>query len=335
MNISPSFALSVGGITFLLTVIWGGPFIEVLRRFKIGKQIRLDGPQAHLSKLGTPTMGGLMVIIPVVAVTSVLNLVSLVRQVSGRSILLPLIVMVLFGILGAIDDWEGLRPENRGEGITPRQKMFGQLLIAFVAAVILYFVFDIHSVAIPANPNKIDLGLIYIPIAMFIIIGSSNAINFTDGLDGLAGLISGTCFAALGIIAILQEQTFLVGFCFTMVGALFAFLWYNAHPAQLFMGDTGSLAIGAVLGVVALLTGQWLLLAVIAIVPVAETLSVLLQVNSARLSRRFLGRDIRPFKMAPIHNHFVLLGWSETQIVQRFWLISLLAAMVGVALATL
>jgi phospho-N-acetylmuramoyl-pentapeptide-transferase len=174
----------------------------------------------------------------------------------------------------------------------------------------------------------IDLGIWYIPVAMFIIVGFSNAVNFTDGLDGLAGLISATAFAGYGAIAMLQGQVFLVRFCFTMVGAIFAFLWYNAYPAELFMGDTGSLALGGTLAVVALMTGQWALLPVIAIIPVSETLSVIIQVAYFKWTK---GR--RLFKMAPLHNHFELSGWSEPQIVQRFWLVALLAGMFGVALA--
>jgi phospho-N-acetylmuramoyl-pentapeptide-transferase len=155
-----------------------------------------------------------------------------------------------------------------------------------------------------------------------------NAINFTDGMDGLAGLIAATAFAAYGGIAILQEQIFLAQFCFILVGALFGFLWFNVHPAQLIMGDTGSEALGASLGVVALMTGHWLLLPIIAIIPVSEVLSVIIQVSYFKLTG---GKRI--FKMSPLHMHFELSGWSETQIVQRFWLVSLLFTMVGVALA--
>jgi len=168
----------------------------------------------------------------------------------------------------------------------------------------------------------------YIPVAVFIIVGMSNAVNFTDGLDGLAGLISATAFAAYGAIALLQGQIFIGRFCFTLVGALFGFLWFNVHPAQFYMGDTGSLALGAVLGIVALMTGQWLLLPVIAIIPVAEAMSVILQVGYFKLTK---GKRI--FKMAPLHHHFELLGWSETQVVQRFWLVGLLFAMLGIAIA--
>jgi phospho-N-acetylmuramoyl-pentapeptide-transferase len=331
-----TFALALGGITFLLTVIWGGPLIVILRRFKIGKQIRIDGPQTHLTKLGTPTMGGLMIVVPVLAITALLNVVNLVRgNFQGRSVLLPLAVLTLFTVLGAWDDWLGLGGVRRGEGMRGRQLFLLQSLIALAAALGLYFVLDIHSLVLPGVPFKFDLGYLYIPLAVFVIVGTSNAVNITDGLDGLAGLISATAFVAYGVIALLQGQVFLVRFCLTVVGALFAFLWYNAHPAELFMGGAGSYAIGATLGVVALMTGQWLLLPVIAIIPVSVTLSVILQVGYFKLTRRRTGEGKRIFKMAPLHNHFELVGWSEPQIVQRFWLVELLAAMVGIALALL
>jgi phospho-N-acetylmuramoyl-pentapeptide-transferase len=179
----------------------------------------------------------------------------------------------------------------------------------------------------------VDLGLLYPPIAIFIIVGSSNAVNFTDGLDGLAGSIAAISFAAYGIIAHLQGQIYLVRFCFTVVGAILAFLWYNAYPAELFMGDTGSLALGATLAVVALMTGQWLLLPIIGFVFVAETLSIIIQVCYFKFTKRRYGKGRRIFKMAPLHHHFELLGWSETQVTQRFLLISMLFAMLGVALA--
>ena len=172
--------------------------------------------------------------------------------------------------------------------------------------------------------------LLFIPICVFIIVASSNALNFTDGLDGLAGIITASAFAAYGVIAFLQGQIFLVQLCFILVGACFAFLWYNAHPAQLFMGDTGSLALGGTLATVAIMTGQWLLLPVIAIVPVAELISVVLQIVYFRATK-----GGRLFRMAPLHHHFEKGGWSETQIVQRFWLVGILSAMIGVALALL
>ena len=323
-------ALSLGGITFLLTVIWGGPLIQVLRLLKVGKSIRIEGPQRHFTKLGTPTMGGWLFIIPVLLITGVLNLVSILSELTviGRSILLPMAIMLGYALIGALDDWLGVRDGGRGEGLRGRWKFSAQVALALVAAIGLKYVLGSPELFLPNVPEEIELGILYVPIAMFVIVGASNAVNLTDGLDGLAGLISATAFAAYGAIALLQGQVFLVRFCFTVVGAVFAFLWFNAHPAELFMGDTGSLALGATLGVVALMTGQWALLPVIAIIPVSVTVSVMLQVAYFKLTK---GR--RLFKMAPLHNHFELSGWSETQIVQRFWLVGLLSAMVGVALA--
>lgn len=325
-----AMALSLGGITFMLTVIWGGPLIRVLRTFGIGERIRIEGPIRHFTKMGTPTMGGWLVVIPVVLVTGVLNLVSFLAPLTvlGRSILLPLFVMLSNAALGAWDDWKGVRGHQRGEGLRARSKIIWQILIALVAALGLKYGLDAPNLYLPNFPEEISLGIWYVPIAMFIIVGYGNAVNLTDGLDGLAGLIAATAFACYGAIAMLQGQIFLVRFCFTIVGALFAFLWYNSHPAELFMGDTGSLALGATLAVVALMTGQWPLLLIIAVIPTATTLSVILQVAYFKLTR---GR--RLFKMTPIHHHFELSGWSETQIVQRFWLIALLSAMIGVALA--
>jgi phospho-N-acetylmuramoyl-pentapeptide-transferase len=322
-------ALSLGGFIFMLTVIWGGPFIRVLRLLRIGEQIRIEGPRRHFTKLGTPTMGGWLVVIPVLLVTGVLNLVSILSPLTviGRSILLPMFVMFANAILGAWDDWKGVRGGEAG-GLRARAKFLWQVLIALVAALVLKYGLGAPNLYLPNFPDEISLGIWYVPIAMFFIVGYGNAVNLTDGLDGLAGLIAATAFAGYGAIAMLQDQTFLVSFCFTVVGALFAFLWYNAHPAELFMGDTGSLALGATLAVVAFMTGQWPLLLVIAIIPTATTLSVILQVAFFKLTH---GR--RLFKMTPIHHHFELIGWSETQVVQRFWLVALLAAMVGVALA--
>ncbi len=336
MTEQATFALAVGGITFVLTVIWGGPLITLLRRFRIGKQIRVDGPQAHFTKMGTPTMGGLLIIVPVLAISAFLNVVNLIRGNDiGQSVMLPLGVLTLYTLLGAWDDWLGLGGVRRGEGMRGSRLFVWQNLIALAAALGLYFVLGIDFVFVPSVPFSLDLGLAYIPIATLVIVGMSNAVNLTDGLDGLCGLTSAMCFAAFGVIALLQGQVFLVRFCFTLVGALFAFLWFNAHPAELFMGGSGSYALGAVLGVVALMTGQWLLLPIIAIIPISVTLSVILQVAYFKWTRRRTGEGRRLFKMAPLHHHFELVGWSETQVVQRFWLVSLLATMVGIALALL
>ncbi len=342
MDTQLPLALTVGGVTFLLGIIWGGPFIEILRRLKVGKQVRVELLDVHEGKIGTPTMGGIMILIPAMMITLALNIATIVQRGQGASIFLPLAVLTGFAILGFIDDWEGIQMSRgiMGEGISGRAKLAVQIGLAFIASMIfsLYnggFQYA-NTLQIPLFPFAITISpIIFIPIMMFIIIGMSNAINLTDGMDGLAGIIAASAFAAYGIIAFLQGQVFVVQLCFTLVGACFAFLWFNAHPAQLFMGDVGSLALGGTLGMVAVMTGEWLLLPIIAIVPVAETMSVILQVLSAKLSRRYLGEDIRLFKRSPLHHHFELSGWSETQVVQRFWLIGLLSAMIGVALALL
>jgi phospho-N-acetylmuramoyl-pentapeptide-transferase len=324
-----TLAISLAGLSFMLTVIWGGPLLRILRHFRIGKIIRVEEPGKHMVKMGTPTMGGVMVIVPVLLLTVLLNAAALIGlQIAGQSVLVPLTAMVAFALLGAVDDWEGIRGKRRGEGMTIRIKFLAQWALAAGIAWALKYLLDVPDIRVPGMELEIEFGWFYVPIAAFIIVAMSNAINFTDGLDGLAGLISATLFAAYGVIAILQGQVFLAQFSFTVVGALFGFLWFNVHPAQLFMGDTGSLSFGATIAVIALMTGQWVILPLIAIIPVSETLSVTIQILYFKLTK---GR--RFFKMAPIHLHFEMLGWSETQIVQRFWLIGLLAALIGVGLA--
>lgn len=348
------FALALATVSFLLAVIWGQPLLNLLKRKGIGKQIRIEGPNSHQVKTGTPTMGGIMIIVPVFVITFILNLANFLSGVEwgkavlrifnfaegspliGKSILMPLLVLVAFGILGARDDLEGVRGKRGdGQGMLGKFKALYQILLALGAAFGLYFFLDLHSVAIPGIEQKINIGLIYIPIAVFIIFASTNAVNLTDGLDGLAGSTAAISFAAYGVIAFLQGQYPLMSFCFTMVGALFAFLWYNGHPADLFMGDTGALALGATLAVVALMTGQWLLLPIIGLVFVGEALSDILQVGYFKWTKRRLGVGKRIFRMAPLHHHFELMGWSETQVMQRFFLISMLVGMLGVALALL
>jgi phospho-N-acetylmuramoyl-pentapeptide-transferase len=318
-----AYALGLGAVCFFVSVIWGGPLIRLLRAYGIGQRVHHDGPESHQAKMGTPTMGGLMILVPVLAVTIALNLF-------GRlSMILPLALAVACGVLGAADDLAGLAGRRVGQvGLLAHYKLLWLIAIAVAAAAAMYFLLDLRSVAIPTLPDKLDLGLLYIPVAAFVIVSTANAVNLTDGLDGLAGGAAVASFASYGLIAYLQGQEYLVSFCLTVVGALLAFLWYNAHPAQLFMGDTGSLALGALLGGIALMTGQWLLLPLVGAVFVAEAASVLLQVACVKLAG---GR--RLFRMTPLHHHFELVGWSETQVTQRFWLVALLAAMLGIALA--
>jgi phospho-N-acetylmuramoyl-pentapeptide-transferase len=322
-----AYSLALGTIAFLLSVIWGRPYISLLRRLRIGKQIRIEEPTTHQTKMGTPTMGGWMMIVPVLVITGVLNVANLLGlNLIGRSILAPMGVMVAYGILGAIDDLTGVR--RMPTGMLARHKFLWQTIFAAITALALHFVLDLRSVALPGVPEKIDIGVWYVPVAAFIIVGTSNAVNLADGLDALAGSLAAVAFAAYGVIAFLQGQIWLVAFDFTVAGAIFAFLWYNAYPAELFMGDTGALSLGATLAIVALMTGQWLLLPVVGFMFVAETLSVIFQVGYFKLTG---GK--RLFKMAPLHLHFELLGWSETQVTQRFWLIGILTAMLGIALA--
>jgi len=329
MTQNNAFVLGLAMFSFVMTVIWGTPLLRVLRHFKIGKLIRVDEPGHHNVKMGTPTMGGVLFIVPVLLLTGLLNAANLIGfDVIGSSVLVPLIVLVSYSVLGMLDDWEGIRGKRRGEGMRARTKFAAQVVLALGTAYVLKQFLDVPEMLLPGIKGEVELGWWYVPVAAFIIVSESNAINFTDGLDGLAGLISATAFAAFGGIALMQGQIFLARFCFTVVGALFGFLWFNVHPAELFMGDAGSLSLGATLAVVALMTGQWPLLLLIAIVPLSEALSVVIQVGYFKMTK---GK--RFFKMAPIHLHFELLGWSETQVVQRFWLIALLAGMVGVGLA--
>ena len=325
-----AFVLSLAMMAFVMTVIWGSPFLRVLRHFKIGKIIRVDEPGHHGVKMGTPTTGGILFVLPVLLITGILNAAVLIGlDAIGRSVLVPLIVMVGYALLGAIDDWEGIRGKRRGEGMRARTKFALQVVMAIGTAFVLKYMLRVPDLFIPGIRGIFELGGWYIPIAAFIIVSESNAMNFTDGLDGLAGLIAASAFAAFGGIALIQGQIYLARFCFTVVGAIFGFLWFNVHPAELFMGDTGSLALGATLAVVALMTGQWPLLLVIGVIPLSEISSVVVQVAYFKLTK---GKRI--FKMSPLHLHFELLGWSETKVVQRFWLIGLLAAMIGIGLAS-
>lgn len=322
-------ALSLAGLAFILTVIWGSPLLRILHHFKIGKQIRVEEPGKHFVKMGTPTMGGVMILLPVTVMTLMLNGASLIgMQLLGRSVLVPLAAMLGFAILGMADDWEGIRGKRKGQGMRIRTKFIAQIVLALGLAAVLKYMLDVPDMYLPGVEYEIELGWWYIPIAAFLIVSMSNAVNFTDGLDGLAGLIAATIFVAYGGVALLQGQVFIARFCFTMTGALFGFLWFNVHPAQLFMGDTGSLPLGAAIAVIALMTGQWALLPIIAVIPFSEALSDVIQIGYFRLTK-----GQRFFKMAPLHLHYELLGWSETQIVQRFWLIGLIGAMLGVGLA--
>ncbi len=330
-----ALALALGFASFLFAVVWGSPLINYLRRRQIGEAIRLEGPQTHFSKAGTPTMGGLMILLPT---TIFCSLLIMPRY---PSLALPLGMLIFGGALGVLDDVAKQRQKRQGkakEGILPRQKLIWQTIMALVASLILYHpgLLDLGKVVFPTIPFQINLPIwFYVPVAMFIIVGFSNAVNLADGLDGMVGGTAAISFASYGVIALRQGNVHLATFCFCMAGGTLAFLWFNSYPAQLFMGDTGSLAIGATLSTVALMTLQWPLLPIVGIVFVAIAGSSLLQTSYFKWTKRRTGTGKRIFKMAPLHHHFELLGWSEVQIVQRFWIVSMLAGMMGVALAML
>ncbi len=318
-------SLAVGSLAFVLTIFVGRPILHLLKHYKIGKKIRVEGPESHMVKMGTPTMGGLMITTTVLLLTAVFNL-------AGRlSMLLPLGMLLACAVLGGVDDLLNLVGGTRS-GLTARFKFAWLFLFAAIAAWILYGPLGLHTIYVPFV-GKYDIGFVYFVIALFAIMGTAHATNLTDGLDALLGGTAAIAYIAYGVIAYLQGQLQVVAFCFTMVGALIGFLWYNAHPAQVFMGDTGSLAVGAGLAVAAFQTGQWLILPIVGFVFVAVTLSAMLQVGYFKLTRRLTGEGKRIFKKAPLHHHFEMIGWSETQVQMRFWLVGIAAGMLGIALA--
>ena len=314
------YALSVGAITLTATTIAGRPFLEILRRLNVGKRISEWGPESHQTKAGTPTMGGLLILAAVIGFSVAANLVG--RQSIG----LPLAVMAALGALGFLDDLGSLQGRDRS-ALNKRVKFIAFVAIGVAAAFGLYEGLDLSAANVP-YAGRYDLNAWYIPIAVGVIVLSAGGVAVTDGLDGLAAGTVAIAFGAYGIIALTQEQTFLATFCFTVAGAVLGFLWYNSHPAQMFMGDTGALALGGGLATAAFMTGQWLVLPLIGIAFVLEGASDLLQVGYYRLSG---GKRI--LRMAPLHHHFEKLGWSEPQVVQRFWLLGILGAVVGTILA--
>ena len=311
------YALSVGAITLAATAVAGFPAVETLRRFKLGKQISEWGPESHMAKAGTPTMGGLLILAAVLVFSAGAALVW------HEDIWLPVAVMAALGFL---DDLGSLQ-DRPLRALNKRVKFVAFLGVGLAAALALYEIVDLDAVAIPYEDFH-SLGGVYIPIAVAIVVLSAGGVAVTDGLDGLAAGTSAIAFGAYGFIAMDQGQNDLGAFCFTVAGAVLGFLWHNSYPARLFMGDTGALALGGGLAVVAFMTQQWLVLPLVGIIFVLEGASDFLQVGYFRLTG---GRRI--LRMAPLHHHFEKLGWSEVQVVQRFWLIGLLGAVVGVILA--
>jgi len=304
----------------MVAALAGAPVVDFLSARKVGKAISADGPATHNVKAGTPTMGGILIFGTVLAVTVVFNLVH------GLSILLPFSVIAATGALGFVDDLGSLQG-RRHAGISWRAKFAFLGFLALTSGFVLYRFLGIQQVKVPWI-GALTLGYWIVPLALPIILATTTAVAITDGLDGLLAGTAALAFAAYGIIAAVQGQLFLATFCFTVMGAVLGFLWYNAHPARVFMGDTGALALGAALAVVAMMTEQWVVLPLIGVIFAANAGADILQVAYFKLSH---GR--RLFRMAPLHNHFELLGWPETRIVTRFWLAGVAGALLGIAAA--
>ncbi|MGG1514872.1 phospho-N-acetylmuramoyl-pentapeptide-transferase [Paenibacillus oryzisoli] len=303
------------GVAFVLALIMGPLCIPILRRMKFGQQIREEGPKAHLKKQGTPTMGGIIILLA-------LSLATLRFAEKNMDLLILLIASLGYGLVGFLDDYIKI-VFKRSLGLTAKQKLFGQLLISAIVCYLLIVQGHSTEFYIPFVSFHINAGWLYFPIMGIIMLGASNAVNFTDGLDGLLAGTSAIAFGAYTIIAMNNTQPEAAIFSAAMVGAVLGFLVFNAHPAKVFMGDTGSLGIGGGLVAVAILTKAELLLAIVGGVFLIEILSVVIQVVS------FKTRGKRVFKMSPIHHHFELVGWSEWRVVITFWVVGLVLAALG------
>ncbi len=324
-------------ITALLFVIIVGPiFIAWLKKKQIGQVIREDGPESHLSKQGVPTMGGVLILAAMIFSTFIW------ADLTNGLVWLLLGVSVFFGIIGSVDDWKKIRKGN-SRGLTAREKLAMQVVGASIVGLylILHPVYD-GVLSLPFFKGILpDLGWWYIPFAVLVIVGASNAVNLTDGLDGLAAgpvVITGSVYLVFSyvagnmVVAQYLQVPFVHGagevavYCGTLVGACLGFLWFNTYPAQIFMGDVGSLSLGGTLGAVSIITKQELLLAIVGGIFVLEAVSVILQVGYFKLTG---GKRI--FLMAPIHHHFEKKGWVEPKVVVRFWIISIILGLVGLA----
>jgi phospho-N-acetylmuramoyl-pentapeptide-transferase len=306
-------------LAFALIVILMPPYIRLLQALGFGKRIREEGPETHYVKEGTPTMGGLLIVLVVLGI-------FLFLREPGPDTFAPLAALAGVGALGAFDDYLNAKT---GEGIRARQKLIWLTVVAFVAAWQIQQTYAITAIAVPFyGPLPIEPWL-YVLFGAFAIVAASNGVNLTDGLDGLSGGTVAIAFVAYLLIALLNEptQTDLALLCALIIGALLGFLWFNVHPAQIFIGDSGALSLGATLAVTALITGQILVLPLIGIIFVVETGSVMLQVAYFKATG---GK--RLFRMSPIHHHFELGGWDEEKITIRFWIVGILAALLGVTL---
>lgn len=305
--------------SFLIAVLISPVVIPVLRKFKFGQFIRDEGPKSHQKKSGTPTMGGVIIILTLAAATLIMGAKY---NVLTTELYMLLFVTIGFGFLGFLDDFIKV-VKKRNLGLTSKQKLFGQLIIAIIFYYVLMQNGFPTTVTIPGTDLSYDLGSFYVILVIFMLIGASNGTNLTDGMDGL---LAGTAAIAFGAYAVLALDIMDMGtaiFSAAVIGAVLGFLVFNAHPAKVFMGDTGSLALGGGIAAVAVLTKMEIILIVIGGIFVIETLSVMIQVAS------FKSRGKRIFKMTPIHHHYELSGWNEWRIVVTFWFVGLLFAALG------
>lgn len=328
----------LGVLTALfLCFIVGPSMIRRLSHYQIGQQIRDDGPASHFSKAGTPTMGGALILVAITLAT------LLWADLSNRYVWVVLLVTLAFGAIGWVDDYKKLVLKN-SKGLSAKRKYMWQSGAGIIAALALYLTaqnaVETQLIVPFFKTIAIELHWLFIPVAYFVIVGSSNAVNLTDGLDGLAIMPTVMVAGALAVFAYLGGNVnfanylaipYVAGageiavFCGAIVGAGLGFLWFNAYPAQVFMGDVGALALGAALGVIAIIVRQELVLLIMGGVFVVETISVILQVASFKLTGR------RIFRMAPLHHHYELKGWPEPRVIVRFWIITVILVLIGLA----
>ncbi|MDM5189618.1 phospho-N-acetylmuramoyl-pentapeptide-transferase [Bacillus sp. DX4.1] len=311
--------LITAGVAFLISVALSPLFIPFLRRLKFGQSIRDEGPKSHQKKSGTPTMGGIVIFVSIM----VTSIIMMFKFEKSSDTYLLLLVTFGYGLIGFLDDYIKV-VKKRNLGLTSKQKLVAQLFIAVAFFIIAIGQgFDTH-IMIPGTEVKFDLHWAYFILVLFMLIGGSNAVNLTDGLDGLLSGTAAIAFGAFSIIAVAQDQYAIAIFCMSVVGAVLGFLVFNANPAKVFMGDTGSLALGGAIAAVAILLKQELLLVIIGGVFVMETLSVIIQVISFKTTGK------RVFKMSPLHHHYELCGWSEWRVVVTFWSVGFLLAVLGI-----
>jgi phospho-N-acetylmuramoyl-pentapeptide-transferase len=303
--------------SFIICLLVGPISISLLRRLKFGQSIRIDGPQSHLGKAGTPTMGGIIIVVAIIAavflfINDLTDAIWVVFAIVG------------FGFIGLLDDLV-IIISKRSLGLKAREKLFGQIALATLIAFYVYSRPELGSqVMIPFARQWIDLGMLYVPFAVFVLVALSNAVNITDGLDGLAAGTVAIASSAFAYISLGSGNTDLSVVAAAIAGACLGFSWFNAYPAQVFMGDTGALALGAGLATLSLLLKKELVIPLVGGVFVIETLSVVIQVIVYKMTRK------RVFRMSPIHHHFELKGWMETKVVTRFWIIGLLCGIIGI-----